>query len=121
MKLHTTPPTKPTRTTTKPPAQIPTAAPPLCRVTGYNPSAYDAIAARGGGGHTAYDLEARALDEHYHYRLENGTMGHNLGRRLPDGTYQLKEADKFDDERAHVHLEYRNPNTGMETLHDYEK
>lgn len=48
-------------------------------------------------------------------------MGHNLGRRLPDGTYQLKEADKFDDERAHVHLEYRNPNTGMETLHDYEK
>ena len=87
-------------------------------VTGYVPSNYDAIAARNGGGHASYD---RALDEHYDYRLENGTMRHNLERRLPDGTYQLRVVDKFDDGRAHVYLEYRNPNTGMETIHDYGK
>lgn len=90
-------------------------------VTGYDPSNYDAIAARDGGGHASYDLDTGVLDEHYDYRLENGTMRHNLERRLPDGTYQLRVVDKFDDGRAHVHLEYRNPNTGMETIHDYEK
>lgn len=73
-------------------------------VTSYNPSKYDVIAA-----HTAYDQDTGALDEHYDYRLENGTMRHNLERRLPDGNYQLREVYKFDDGRAHVHLEYRNP------------
>ena len=85
-------------------------------VTSYNPSKYYVIAA-----HTAYDQDTGALDEHHDYRLENGTVRHNLERRLPDGTYRLREVYKFDDGRAHVHLEYRNPHTGMEIIHDYAK
>lgn len=83
-------------------------------VTGENHSDRDSC------GHAAYDPEIGAYDEHYDYRVD-GTMRHDWERRLPDGTHQLWEVDKFDDGRAHVHLVYRNPNTGMEAIHDYEK
>lgn len=89
---------------------------------------YDAIAAQDGGGHTAYDPETGAYDEHYDYRTRTAYGGddatrHHRERVLPDGTYQLREVDHFDDpgKTARVHREYRNPNTGTEFVRDYWK
>ena len=88
---------------------------------------YDAIAAQDGGGHTAYDPETGAYDEHYDYRTRTAygddATRHHRERMLPDGTYQLREVDRFDDpgRAERVHREYRNPNTGMEFVRDYWK
>lgn len=88
---------------------------------------YDAIAAQDGGGHTAYDPETGAYDKHYDYRTwtdyGDDATRHHRERVLPDGTYQLREVDHFDDpgKTARVHREYRNPNTGTEFVRDYWK
>ncbi|ODM22563.1 hypothetical protein SI65_00152 [Aspergillus cristatus] len=87
---------------------------------GYDPSDYSNIAVQDGGGHTAYDPVTGAYDEHYDYRAENSTK-HHRERMLPDGTYQLREVDRFDDGTARVHREYSNPNTGTNYIKDYQK
>merc|ERR1712187_746646 len=89
-------------------------------IRGYDPSDYSNIAVQDGGGHTAYDPVTGAYDEHYDYRTENATT-HHRERVLPDGTYQLREVDRFDDGTAKVHREYSNPNTGTNYIRDYQK